>query len=219
MGLKTNLNASPLIGVFSTCNDELLIVPRTADKQDTRRLEEALGVGALKSSIGGSSVIGCLACMNNQGSLVTRYIFDEELALIGEHIKVSLLPDTMTAVGNIVLANDTAALVHPDLSEKALRVVAETLGVDARRGTIAGLGVVGMAGVATNKGLLVHPGASEEEIGVLEDLFSLPVDVGTVNFGSPLVGSGLLANSKGYATGSETTGPEIGRIEDALGYL
>jgi len=34
-----------------------------------------------------------------------------------------------------------------------------------------------------------------------------------------LVGSGLIANSRGYLAGSETTGPELGRIEDALGYL
>jgi translation initiation factor 6 len=60
---------------------------------------------------------------------------------------------------------------------------------------------------------------SETELAVLDDLFGLPVDVGTVNFGSPLIGSGLLANSKGYIAGEETSAPEMGRIEDALGFL
>ena len=87
------------------------------------------------------------------------------------------------------------------------------------KGTIGGLKTVGMAAVATNKGLLVHPRVSEAELAVLDDLFGLPVDVGTVNFGSPQVGSGLLANSKGYLAGEETSGPEMGRIEDALGFL
>ena len=73
--------------------------------------------------------------------------------------------------------------------------------------------------MATNKGLLVHPRISEEEIAVLEALFGLPVDVGTVNLGSPLVGSGVLANSHGYFAGIGTSGPELGRIEDALGFL
>ena len=54
---------------------------------------------------------------------------------------------------------------------------------------------------------------------MLEELFGLPVDVGTVNLGSPLVGSGLLANSFGYLAGEESTGLELGRIEDALGFL
>ncbi|MDP2766906.1 MAG: hypothetical protein Q8O41_05580 [Candidatus Methanoperedens sp.] len=53
----------------------------------------------------------------------------------------------------------------------------------------------------------------------MEELYALPVDIGTVNFGSPLVVSGLLANSKGYVAGEDTTGPEISRIEDTLGYL
>jgi len=76
-----------------------------------------------------------------------------------------------------------------------------------------------MAGVATNRGVLVHPKSSQAEISIIEELFKLPVNIGTINFGSPLVGSGLLANNKGYVVGEETTGPEISRIEDTLGYL
>ncbi len=60
---------------------------------------------------------------------------------------------------------------------------------------------------------------SDSEIEILEDVFDLPVDIGTVNFGSPLIGSGLLANSAGYLAGADTTGPELGRIEDALGFI
>jgi len=33
------------------------------------------------------------------------------------------------------------------------------------------------------------------------------------------VGSGVLANSHGYFAGTGTSGPELGRIEDALGFL
>ena len=47
-------------------------------------------------------------------------------------------------------------------------------------------------------------------MAALEKHFGLPVDVGTVNFGTPLVGSGLLANSHGYVAGVDTTGPEMG---------
>ncbi len=48
---------------------------------------------------------------------------------------------------------------------------------------------------------------------------SLPVDIGTVSFGSPLVGSAILATTKGLITGTKTSGPELGRIEDALGFI
>jgi len=43
--------------------------------------------------------------------------------------------------------------------------------------------------------------------------------VGTVNFGSPYVGSGCIATDQGAWTGSHTAGPELNRIEDALGLI
>jgi len=47
----------------------------------------------------------------------------------------------------------------------------------------------------------------------------VPVNIGTINYGFPLVGSSLLANTKGYVAGLETTGIELGRIEEALGFI
>ncbi len=47
----------------------------------------------------------------------------------------------------------------------------------------------------------------------------MPADIGTINYGGPLVGSGLLANDHGYICGSDTSGPELGRIDQALGYI
>ncbi|RLF51129.1 MAG: translation initiation factor IF-6, partial [Thermoplasmata archaeon] len=47
----------------------------------------------------------------------------------------------------------------------------------------------------------------------------LDVMVGTVNHGAPLIGSGIIANSHGAIIGSLTTGIEMNRIEEALGFL
>jgi translation initiation factor 6 len=54
---------------------------------------------------------------------------------------------------------------------------------------IAGLPYVGSLGVATNKGVLVHALASEDEKKVLQDVFKVPVEVGTINCGVPYVGT------------------------------
>jgi translation initiation factor 6 len=121
-------------------------------------------------------------------------------------------------VGNVILTNDTVALVHPRLSAKTVELVEQTLDVKVYKGTIGGLNTVGMAAVATNKGILAHRNASKEELEFLEDIFELPAEIGSVNFGVPLIGAALLANTKGYAAGAETTGAELGRIEDALGF-
>jgi translation initiation factor 6 len=216
---RLRIAGSSLLGVFARCTDEVVLVPTEADPMQFQLLEDGLAATAVRALAGGSSVLGSLVSANSNGFVITQAATEAERERLSEYGKVSRLPGKMNAAGNIILANDRAALVHPGLSSRACEVVARTLGVDVRQGTIGGLKTVGMAAVATNKGLLVHPRASPEEIVVLEDLFGVGVDVGTVNFGSSLVGSGLLANSKGYMAGDQTTGPELGRIEETLGFL
>ena len=121
-----------------------------------------------------------------------------------------------TAFGNLVLANDKGALVDPRMKESIMKQVSDALGVEAVPGTIAGLTYVGSLAVATNKGVLAHPLLTEEEKKVLESVFKVPVDVGTVNCGIPYVGTGLIANSHAAVAGSMTTGPEMFIIGNAL---
>jgi len=221
MDRKLMIGSSPVLGVFATVTDNVALVPIGTPRETTKQIEDALCVQVMQTTIAGSFVIGSLVCGNCSGFVVSKYVYAEETRSLQElgDINVQAIPDVMTAVGNIVLANDTAAIVHPDLPDRAVKTIADTLQVDVRRATIAGLKTVGMAGVATNKGVLVHPRVSDSEIDILEDVFDLPVDIGTVNFGSPLIGSGLLANSAGYLAGADTKGPELGRIEDALGFI
>lgn len=219
MKRKLNILGSPVLGVFASCNDELVFVPHDASSDTVKDLEESLGVVACRTSVSGSSVVGSLMCSNNNGVIVAGFILEKEIRAIRKHIKAARLTEELNAAGNLILANDTSALVNPDLSNKTIKMIEKTLGVEVKRGTLGGLKTVGMAGIASNKGVLVHPKSSPAEIALVEELFKLPVDIGTVNFGSPLVGSGILGNSKGYIVGLDTTGPEISRIEDALGYL
>jgi translation initiation factor 6 len=216
---RLRIAGSSLLGVFARCTEEVALLPLETSEEALQLVEEALEVKATRMVLGGSSVIGSLACGNSKGFVVANNVSDDALEVLREHGRAARLPAKINAAGNIILANDKAALVHPGLSKKAREVIAETLEVEVMKGTVGGLKTVGMAAVATNQGLLVHPRTSEAELKVLEDLFGLPVDVGTVNFSSPLVGSGILANSKGYLAGDDTTGPELGRIEEALGFL
>ena len=216
---RIKIAGSSLLGVFARCTEKVVLVPQEVGEADRQVLEAGLKVPAVRVLAGVGSVLGSLVAANSNGFVVTHHAGNEEIKILHEHGKVSRLPARINAAGNVILANDSSALVHPGLSTKACETVEQTLGVKVEKGTIGGLKTVGMAGVATNKGLLVHPRISEEEIAVLEGLFGLPVDVGTVNLGSPLVGSGVLANSRGYFAGMGTSGPELGRIEDALGFL
>ena len=130
-----------------------------------------------------------------------------------------VINDKLNAVGNDILVNDHAALVHPDISEKSIQDIKEVLKVPIYSGTIGNLKTVGMAAVLTNIGFLCHPKATDEEIRNIENIFNKNVMIGTVNHGSPIIGSGIVANSKGAIIGDRTTGIELGRIEEALGFL
>ncbi|MEA2046149.1 MAG: translation initiation factor IF-6 [Euryarchaeota archaeon] len=216
---RLNIAGSPVVGVFARCTEDVLLVPPVTKPEVIEGLKRYLEVTPVTTWMGGSSVLGSLVCGNSTGFVLTSRASVKDMKDLVPYGRVARLPGKISAAGNVILANDNAALAHPGLSTKACEVISKTLGVPVRQGTIGGLKTVGMTAVATNQGVLVHPRLTDIELADLEDLFELPVDVGTVNFGSPLVGSGILANSKGYVAGEETTGPELGRIEDALGFV
>lgn len=213
-----NIYDNPLIGVFATCTEDLVLVPLGTSPEVCTVLEESLGVRVVETLVNGSVVLGSLSRGNSNGFLLPKGSNNREMEkLLG--VPAETLPDRLNAVGNLVLANDSAALVHPELSDKALEVIARALKVEVFRGTIAGIKTVGMAGAVTNKGLMVHPRVTPQEKDFLEEIFGLSVDVGTTNFGTQMLGSGLLVNSKGFVAGSETTGPELGKIDEVFGFL
>ena len=216
---KLTLYGSTVLGIFATVTENVAFVPEGVPDAVAQQIEDVLQVRIVPVSLAGSSIVGSLLCGNCTGFVVSKYAHPSEIEELREFGDVQPFPSLMNACGNIILANDTAAIVHPLLSDRAVAVIRETMQVDVQRSTIAGLETVGMAGIATNKGVLVHPKVSDAEIAILEDAFGLPVDIGTVNFGSPLIGAGLLANSSGYLAGADTTGHELGRIEDALGFI
>jgi translation initiation factor 6 len=193
-------------------------VRRDAEEDLVADLAEELGVEALPTTVGGSGTVGSLATGNENGILLSGRATDAERDHIADEtgLAVSLLPGRLNAAGNIVLANNYGAYVHPDLSAAAVDVVRETLEVPVERGDLADVRTIGTAAVANDRGVLCHPKSREPELEALEEHLDVRADIGTVNYGAPLVGSGLVANGTGYVAGQDTTGPELGRIEDSL---
>ncbi|WP_132059133.1 translation initiation factor IF-6 [Halorussus amylolyticus] len=212
---------SSYVGVFARTTDEYLLVRPDLEDDLVADLGEELEVETVPTTVGGSATVGALAVGNENGLLVSSRVSDRERDRIEDATgaPVTELPGKINAAGNVVLANDEGAYVHPDLPREAVQAVRDGLGVDVERGELAGVRTVGTAAVATNHGVLCHPKATDDQLDRLEDALGVPADIGTINYGAPLVGSGLLANEHGYVVGQETTGPELGRIEQALGYI
>jgi translation initiation factor 6 len=183
-------------------------------------MEETLGATALTVTVAGTRVIGTLLAANRHGVVVGDIVLDEELRTFKERgLEVFRLRGRQNAAGNVLLVNDKAALVHPRLSRAQQQGIADALAVEVETGTVAGLNTVGSAAVATAKGVLAHPKIEDDEMEQLESLFGLDVGIGTINYGSPMIGSGVVANSKGAAFGSPSTGIEKGRVAEALGLI
>ena len=79
--------------------------------------------------------------------------------------------------------------------------------------TIAGQPLVGSYCALTNKGGLVHPLCSVAELDALSSLVQIPLCAGTVNRGSDMVGTGLVANDFSSFCGVDTTAAELSVID------
>jgi len=214
---RLHFNENPNVGVFCRANDDIAFIRRKLSAAIKKKIISALDVELIELNIADASIIGSLLAINSNGAVVTDFIDDENLKNIqNQGLKVSIISDRLNAAGNDILVNDKGALVHPNLGNETLKEIEETFNVPVIRGTIGSLSTVGMAAVVTNKGLLCHPKVTEDEKRQLEKIFNVDVMIGTINHGVPLIGSGLIANTKGAIVGNLTTGIELGRIEEAL---
>lgn len=215
-----DFNENPNLGVYCRANDNIAFVCKGLSKKVKNRIELVLDVKLVELSIADATIIGSLLTFNSKGAVVTDFVDEDAIKIIKDQgLEVCIITDKLNAAGNDILVNDNGALVHPDLKDSSIDDIKQTLKVPVHRGTISELKTVGMAAVVTNKGLLCHPKVTDEEKNVLKDVFNVNVMIGTVNHGSPVIGSGLVANSKGAIIGNLTTGIEMGRIEEALGFL
>lgn len=211
---------NPNVGVFCRANDKVAFVRKGLTKKVKNAIKSTLEVKLVELTIADATIIGSLMAFNSRGAVVTDLVDQESINMIEKQgFDVCVVSDKLNAAGNDILVNDKGALVHPDIKDGSLKDIEKTLKVPVYLGTIASLKTVGMAAVVTNKGLLCHPKITEDEKKILEKVFCVNVMIGTVNHGSPVIGSGLVANTKGAIIGNLTTGIEMGRIEEALGYL
>ena len=110
----------------------------------------------------------------------------------------------------------THARTRADIDRETEEIVADTLGVEVFRQTIAGNALVGSYCVFSNTGGMVHPRTSLEDQEELSSLLQVPLVAGTVNRGSDVLGAGMVVNDWCAFTGMDTTSTELSVIESIL---
>lgn len=213
---RTLYGGSPYLGVYLRVTEGAALVPPSAHGPLEREVERTLGVRIVRTNVSDSEVVGSLVALNSHGVVVGDDLDPVERKALEGFGAVSVVRQRQNAMGNNVLANDHGALVHPEFSNEALEAISSALAVPVRRGTLAGLGTVGMAGLATNRGVVVHPKTTEREAALAEEVLGVPVHRSTANFGVPIVGACVVANSRGLLMGRPTTAVEISHLQEGL---
>jgi translation initiation factor 6 len=211
-----DINGSPYIGVYCAASEDIAVVSDITDPKAVKELAQTLGVEVVRTIIAGGTIVGSLVAMNSNGVVVTNFAEAHELARFPKGLRITKMEEKFNAAGNNILVSDRAALVNPGVSDKTLKRLQDTLGVEVQRGRVAGIETVGSACLATSKGVVCHPRTSEDELKWLSDLFKVPAHVATLNYGTPYLGACAVANSKGAYVGSKSTPIELGRLEDGL---
>eukprot|EP01117_Protostelium_nocturnum_P006764 TRINITY_DN2429_c0_g1_i1.p1 TRINITY_DN2429_c0_g1~~TRINITY_DN2429_c0_g1_i1.p1 ORF type:complete len:208 (-),score=60.62 TRINITY_DN2429_c0_g1_i1:57-680(-) len=169
------------------------------------------------TSIAGTRLIGRMTVGNKNGLLLPNTTTDQEMLHIRnslpDSVVVQRVEERLSALGNCVVCNDYVALVHPDLDRETEEIIADTLGVEVFRQTIAGNALVGSYCAISNQGGLVHPKTTIQEQGELSSLLQIPLVAGTINRGSDVIGAGCVVNDWTAFVGLETTATELTVLE------
>ncbi len=123
-------DGDPNIGVFARVVGDIAIIPPDSTPEFRHAVKESLNVEVIETTIQGSSIIGSLVAGNSRGVVVSGLATEEEIGKLAKHRKVFLLSDTMNAAGNVIMANDTFAAVHPDMPESVAKAIGEFLEVE-----------------------------------------------------------------------------------------
>ncbi|KAJ2160273.1 Eukaryotic translation initiation factor 6 [Coemansia sp. RSA 552] len=219
MAVRAQFENNNEIGVFSKLTNSYCLVAIGGSENFYSVFESELTdvLPVIHTSIAGTRIIGRLTAGNRRGLLVPNSTTDQEL----QHIRNSLpdsvaiqrIEERLSALGNVIACNDYVALVHPDLDRETEEIIADVLGVEVFRQTIADNVLVGSYCAISNQGGLVHPRTSLQDQDELSSLLQVPLVAGTVNRGSDVVGAGLVVNDWAAFAGMDTTSTELSVVE------
>ncbi|MCH1539970.1 MAG: translation initiation factor IF-6 [Candidatus Poseidonia sp.] len=210
---------SDQVGIHLASVGNVLFHPPELPEHINEILEHSLGLELQPLMIGGSNLLGALLCGNQRGMAVADIATESDIDQLTSFGDVVVMEGGVNTAGNLLIVNEQGGVASPSIPHDGLEILAEVLGVDIVSTTVAGQDVVGSLAVTNDQGVLLHPDVTPDEALLIEDILGVPPMVGTVSFGSPYVGAGVCASNTGAVSGTQTTGPELNRIEDALGFL
>ena len=118
---RTRFENSNEVGVFATLTNSYCLIPHGGKSQFRVFIDELVDIPVVKTTIANTRIVGRLTAGNKAGLLLPNTTTEAELEHIRnylpESIKVRIVEEKLSALGNVIVANDHVAIVHPDLDK------------------------------------------------------------------------------------------------------
>lgn len=174
-------------------------------------------IPVVHSTVYNTKLVGVFTAGNRHGLLVPAVISDAELShlrnSLPDGVRIRKVDDRINSLGNCISCNDHVALVHPEFDRESEEIIADTLGVEVFRTTVAGNALVGTFSAFNNLGGIVHPLTTPDEFEEIATLMQVPVACATVNKGFEQLGAGVAVNDWALFCGAECTSAEVDNLE------
>ncbi|KAL8830314.1 MAG: hypothetical protein Q9191_001500 [Dirinaria sp. TL-2023a] len=222
MAVRARFENSDEVGVFSTLTNGYALVAIGSSENFYSVFEAELQdvVPICRATIAGTRIVGRMTAGNRKGLLVPTSTTDQELQhlrnSIPDTVKIQRIEERLSALGNVICTNDHVALVHPDIERETEEIIADVLGVEVFRQTIADNVLVGSYMSLSNQGGIVHPKTSIQDQDELSSLLQVPLVAGSINRGSSVIGAGMVVNDWMAVTGLDTTATELSVVESVF---
>lgn len=219
MAQRAQFEHSCDVGVFSQLTNSYCLTALGASQNFYSVFEAELAdhIPVVQTSIAGMRIVGRVTVGNKNGLIVPSSTTDQELLhlrnALPEGVLIQRVEERLSALGNCIACNDHVAFIHTELDRETEEIVADVLGVEVFRQTVAGNALVGSYCALSNQGALVHPKTSIEDQDEMSSLLQVPVVAGTVNRGSEVIGAGMVVNDWCAFTGLDTTATELQVVE------
>lgn len=223
--LKLNFHGDPNVGLHGLATNRFCLVGRCATEEQAAEIEKVLKVPVFRVGLYGTDLVGLFAVATCNSVLLPDIIFPNELEKLKKELaevaaKVYTIKTEHTALGNGILINENHGIISTVYDKKAVAQIKKAFpDVKFEQFDIAGLSIPGSLGKVTVAGGVFSPNISDSDIKKIEKIFGFEIGLGTVNMGNPFVSSGIIANSNGMIMGSMSSGYEISRIFESLGFF
>jgi translation initiation factor 6 len=220
--LKTSIASNTYVGLCGFATDTFCLVGFSTPQKTIDELKQTLQVPVYPISIAGTALVGVFVTGTSEHILVPHIIYDDELATLKKllpQVQFHVIDSRHTALANIFCFHQKALLYSKVVEKTVIDSLQTFISQPLIKTDIADCEVPGSCIVFGKNGALIHPLAPDAQLDEFEKLFGVPFTKSTVNWGSPYVKTGIIANKNGFVIGHTSSGPEVQNADLGLGFV